>query len=194
MSLPPEAAAQLSIYSQVAVGFAGFAGVIGAFSRFRMHAEATAFRVRAMVGVALLEVIFSLLPPLVAGFGAGEALTWQICSGLLAVVTTGLLVVMVRQASILYRVGRLMRNAAYVLSAVGLAAIVPLYATAAGVTGAYAAATYFAMLFFGMALCSYHFILLMVAVQLDESEEVSAAAASAPSGDDPGTSHTPPTP
>lgn len=194
MSLSPEAAAQLSTYSQVAVGFAGFAGVIGAFSRFRMHAQATAFRVRAMVGVALMEVIFSLLPPLVSGFGAGEALTWRICAGLLAVVTTGLLLVMVRQASILYRVGRLMRNAAYLLSAVGVVVIVPLYATAAGVTGSRAPATYFAMMFFGMALCSYHFILLMVAVQLDESEEVSAPAATAPSGGDPGTSHTPPTP
>lgn len=193
MSLSPEAAAQLSTYSQVAVGFAGFAGVIGAFSRFRMHAQATAFRVRAMVGVALLEVIFSLLPPLVAGFGAGEALTWRICAGLLAVTTTGLLAVMVRQASVLYRVGRLMRNAAYLLSAVGVVVIVPLYATAAGLTGTLAPATYFAMLFFGMALCSYHFILLMVAVQLDESEEVAAPAPTA-SGDDPGTSGTPPTP
>ncbi|MCR5877473.1 hypothetical protein [Phenylobacterium sp. J367] len=176
MSLSPDHAALLSTYSQVAVGFAGFAGVIGAFSRFRMHAEATAFRVRAMVATALMEVLFALLPPLVGAFGLPEALVWRICDGVLAVAGTGLLVVMAWQASILYRVGRLMRNAAYVLCAVAVVLIVPLYVAACGLWDAQAAALYMAMLFFGMVLCAYHFLLLMVAVQLDDSEAVSGAA------------------
>lgn len=180
MSLAPEHAAQLSTYSQVAVGFAGFAGVIGAFSRFRMHPQATAFRVRAMVATALLEVIFSLLPPLVAAYVADATLSWRICCGILALVGSGFLVLMARQASVLYRVGRLMRNAAYVLCAVAVVAIAPLYAVAAGLLQQQAAAAYLTMLFFGMILCAYHFLLLMIAVQLDESEQLALQSPQAP--------------
>lgn len=173
-SLSPESVSQLQIYAQVAVGFAGFAGVIGAFSHFRIHAQATAFRVRAMVGVALVEVLFALLPSVVAGFGAGEALTWRICSGLLAALTTALLLTMARRASILYRAGRLFRLAAHLLSALAAVLIVPLFAVALGYLGAYASAVYFAMMFFGMFLCAYHFLMLMVAVQLDASDAEAA--------------------
>lgn len=180
MSLAPEHAAQLSTYSQVAVGFAGFAGVIGAFSRFRMHPQATAFRVRAMVATALLEVIFSLLPPLVAALVPDATLTWRICCGVLALVGTGFLLLMARQASVLYRVGRLMRNAAYVLCGVAVVVIGPLYAVAAGLMQGEAAAAYLAMLFFGMILCAYHFLMMMIAVQLDDSEQVAAQPAQAP--------------
>lgn len=179
VSLAPEHAAQLSTYSQVAVGFAGFAGVIGAFSRFRMHPQATAFRVRAMVATALLEVIFSLLPPLVAVLVVDATLSWRICCGVLALVGTGFLVLMARQASVLYRVGRLMRNAAYVLCAVAVVVIAPLYAAAIGLMPDQAAAAYLAMLFFGMILCAYHFLLMMIAVQLDDSEQVALQPAQA---------------
>lgn len=170
MSLSPESVSQLQIYAQVAVGFAGFAGVIGAFSKFRIHAQATAFRVRAMVGIALAEVIFAFLPSLIAGFGVSEAMTWRIACGAMAVISTGLLAVLVRQASILYRMGRLFRLAAYVLAAVAVVIIGPLYASAAGAMGGYEPAIFFAMLFFGMVMCAYHFIMLMIAVELDESD------------------------
>jgi hypothetical protein len=46
MSLSADSSAQLAVYAQLGVGFAGFAGVIGAYSRFRIHVEATVFRVR----------------------------------------------------------------------------------------------------------------------------------------------------
>lgn len=176
MSLDGESAAQLGIYAQLGVGFAGFAGVIGAFSKFRIHAEATAFRVRAMVTLALLLAIFSLLPMLVAGFGASEAATWRISGGALAVVATVAVAIMARQASVLYRMGRLMKWAAYLLATIATLLILPLYASAAGYAGAYASAFYFALMFFALIVCAYHFILLMIAVQLDEGEEVAGAA------------------
>lgn len=170
MSLSPEHGAQLAIYAQLGVGFAGFAGVIGAFSEFRMHAEATAFRVRAMVTLALMEVIFSLLPWLVGGLGASELATWRVCGGLLAVATTAALVVMARQASLLYRTGRLMRIAAYALCSIAALVLVPVYAMVFGLADRYAAVCYFALLFFGVVVCAYHFMMLMAAVRLDRSE------------------------
>jgi hypothetical protein len=170
VTLSSDSAAQLGIYAQLAVGFAGFAGVIGSFSKFRIHAEATAFRVRAMVTLALLLAIFSLLPMLVAGFGMAEPTTWRICAGVLAVVAAVAVAIMARQASVLYRVGRLMKWAAYILSAIAASLIVPLFAAALGLLGGYAQACYFALMFFALVVCAYHFILLMVAVRLDDSE------------------------
>lgn len=170
MSLSPDSTAQLGVYAQLAVGFAGFAGVIGAFSRFRMHALATAFRVRAMVALAMMEAIFSLLPMLVGGFGVSETVTWRICGGLLAVCGGVAVAIMAPQAAILYRVGRLMRAAAYVLCVAAVAVLGPLFATAVGVMPAYAEACYFAAMFFGMVVCAYHFMMVMIAVRLDDSE------------------------
>ena len=170
MSLAAESALQLGIYAQMAIGFAGFAGVIGSFSRFRIHAEATAFRVRAMVVLALMEAIFCLLPTLVAGYGVPEPATWRICAGCLALAASAAVVVMGRQASILYRVGRLIRIAAYVLCAIAVVLIAPLYVTALGFAPQFTAPSYFTLLFFGMVVCAYHFIMLMIAVRLDESE------------------------
>jgi hypothetical protein len=170
VSLTSDSAAQLGIYAQLAVGFAGFAGVIGSFSKFRIHAEATAFRVRAMVTLALLLALFSLLPMLVAGFGTSEAATWRICAGVLAAASTAAVAVMARQASVLYRVGRLIRWAAYVMCAVAALLILPLYGTAAGLAEGYAQPFYFALMFFAILVCAYHFIMLMIAVRLDDSE------------------------
>lgn len=170
MSLNPESAGQLAVYAQLGVGFAGFAGVIGAFSEFRMHAEATAFRVRAMVTLALMEVIFSLLPGLVAGFGATDLESWRLCGGLLALATTAALVAMARRASVLYRAGRLMRIAAYVLCSVAVLVLIPVYAMVFGLADRYAAACYLALLFFGIVVCAYHFMMLMAAVRLDRNE------------------------
>jgi hypothetical protein len=170
VSLSPDSATQLGIYAQVAVGFAGFAGVIGAYSRFRIHALATAFRVRAMIALAMMVVVFALLPMLTACFGLPETVNWRVCGGLLAVCGAAAVAVMAPQAAILYRIGRLMRVAAYVLCVVAVLVLAPLFATAAGFRPAYAQACYFATLFFGMVVCAYHFVMVMMAVRLDDSE------------------------
>jgi hypothetical protein len=170
VGLSPENAAQLQAYGQLAIAFAGFAGVIGAFSQFRMHAKATAFRVRAMVVLALGEAVFTLLPTLIADFGIAEHTVWRISAGALAGVAAALVVVLARQASILYRVGHLMRNAAYALCVGAVALILPLGAAALGVGERYAAAWYFALLFFGIITCAYHFTMLIIAVRLDPSD------------------------
>jgi hypothetical protein len=170
MSLSSESAAQLGVYAQLAVGFAGFSGVIGSFSRFRLHAEATAFRVRAMVILALIEAVFSLLPTVIAGFGVSEQTTWRISGGLLGLAGTAAVVVMARQASRLYRVGRLIRWAAYVLCLLALATIAPLLAMVAGVGVQHVAAGYFTVMLCGVVVCAYHFVMLMTAVKLDDTE------------------------
>jgi hypothetical protein len=170
VSLSADSTAQLAIYAQLGVGFAGFAGVIGAFSRFRIHIEATVFRVRAMVALALMEVLFSLLPMLVAGFGVADEIAWRISAGVLATAGLIAMLIMAPQARRLYQIGRLMRTAAYVLCVVCALLIAPLYLGAFGVAPLSAMSAYFAFLFFGMIVCAYHFFMVMVAVRLDESE------------------------
>jgi hypothetical protein len=170
MNLSPDDAAQLQTYGQLAVGFAGFAGVIGVFSRFRIHPQATAFRIRAMVVIAVTEVVFSLAPTMIARFGISETTTWRVSAGTAAVVGTAVMLVVVRHLRRLYRAGHLKTQVfSYVFVAAYAAMTLPLFAAALGYAQRYTAALYFAQLFFGMVVCSYYFVMLMIAVRLDDS-------------------------
>jgi hypothetical protein len=149
---------------------AGFAGVIGAFSQFRMHAEATAFRVRSMVSLAIGEMIFALLPIVLANFGISPGLLWGIAGVLLAVFASALMSYLGRSARRLYARGHLLRRAAQLMVVFGLAALIPLWLALLGIGGLEVVPCYFALLFYGMAVCGYHFILLIYAVRLDGGE------------------------
>ena len=168
MSLSAQSATQLGLYGQLAIAFAGFAGVIGAFTQIRMPAAATIFRVRSMVTLAVVEMLFSLLPFLIAAFGADEATTWRIACAILAVTGTVLGLIFGRWAFALRRAGHLPKRA-YALAVAATLVMIPLYAVAFGFgfATAYAAAFYFGQLFFGMILCAYQFVMLIVAARVD---------------------------
>ena len=168
--IPADSADRLQLYAQLALTFAGFAGVIGAFSQFRIHAEATSFRVRSMVALGVGICMMALLPLLLDGFGLTAITLWRACGGLLAMIALGLLVFLGSGASRLYREGRLMRGAAYVLIAIGVAAAAPLGAASAGLVGLPVEPLYFALLFFGLLVCAYHFVMLIWAVRLNRDE------------------------
>ena len=169
MKLSPDSVSQLLTYAQLGVAFAGFAGVIGAFSRFRIHPEATAFRVRAMVAIALMEVACSLAPAMIAGFATSEIVAWRVSSGLAAFAGITLMIVLARQSRVLFRTDKLDTKVSFypLVSAYTLVTL-PLFATALGFAERYTVAVYFGQLFFGMLLCSFYFIMLMIAVKLDD--------------------------
>ena len=170
LAITPVASDQLALFAQLAVTFAGFAGVIGSFSQFRMHAEATAFRVRSMVALGVGECVMALLPIILANFGLSERAVWTIAGGLLALVTLTLLVVLGRGATRLYRAGWLFRGAAYVLMLGNLLVALPLAAASLGLVAWPVPPLYFAVLFFGLTVCAYHFAMLINAVRLGDGE------------------------
>lgn len=158
----------LRTIAQISIAFAGFAGVIAAFGRFHIAPEVTVFRVRMMVGIALVTLLYSLLPFLPTAFGLSESYSWRISAALFGI---GLVAMYARtwtRLKPLFRAGLLdTQKHAIVVYLIGATLIVALLASATARVAPYAPALYVTGLFFGLAMSSYYFIMLMIAVELD---------------------------
>jgi hypothetical protein len=116
-------------------------------------------------------MIFALLPIVLANFAIfSPGLLWGIAGVMLAVFASALMGYLGRSASRLYARGHLLRRAAHLMVVLGLIALVPLGLALLGVGGLEVVPCYFALLFYGMAVCGYHFIMLIYAVRLDGGE------------------------
>lgn len=155
--------------AQISIGFAGFAGVVAAFSRFRLAPEAAIYRVRLMVQVALITLLLSLLPFLPVQFGLSSTDSWR-----LSALVAGLGIVPISITSWirvrpLFRAGLLrsqfITTVWYVITVV---LAIGLFAAAIGPFAEFAAAVYITMVYFGLVLCSYYFVMLMIAVELEK--------------------------
>jgi len=161
----------LEILAQVFVAFAGFAGVIAAFSTIRLSPEATAFRLRALVAVALFSLVVSLLPFLFGAFGASEIATVRISAFVAALGMSGFAVWVIRELLALYS-ARLLDTQVYavLLMGVGAIAILALFAVAGGLLEEIASAVYLCGLFVNLVLCSYYFIMVIFAVEIKSTK------------------------
>jgi len=162
-----EYAELLATIAQVAIAFAGFAGVVAAFSTFRLAPEATAYRIRMLVAVALLVLVSSLAPPVVAAFGISGHAALRICALLLAVGAISVATGMWSPLRRLYREGLLQTQAiTAVWYTITGAMIVALLIVAAGGLVGLAPALYLTGLFFGIVLCCFYFIATLFAIEL----------------------------
>jgi hypothetical protein len=158
----------LRTIAQISIAFAGFSGVIAAFGRFHLAPEATVFRVRMMVVAALVTLLYSLLPFLPTALGLSESYSWRISAALMGI---GLVAVYARtwtRLKLLFRAGLLdTQKHAIVVYSIGAILIVALFASATAPVAPYAPAVYVTGIFFGLAMSSYYFIMLMFAVEID---------------------------
>jgi hypothetical protein len=118
----------LRTIAQISIAFAGFAGVIAAFGRFHLAPEVTVFRVRMMVGVALVTLLYSLAPFPPMALGLSESYNWRISAALLG---TGLVAFYARtwtRLKPLFRAGLLdTQKHAIVVYSIGAMQIVALF-------------------------------------------------------------------
>lgn len=157
--------------AQIAVALAGFSGVVAAFSKFRLHPAATAFRVRLMVAASLSTVLFSLAPFVPMLFGAGEQASWRICSAVMALGGAAFPFWAVRSARRLYKAGILhTQPVTIVTNIIGGALTIALFASAAGLIEGRQAAIYVAALYFTLTLCAYYFLMQMFAIDLGKDD------------------------
>ena len=157
----------LEILAQVFIAFAGFAGVIAAFSTIRLSPEATAFRVRALVTVALFSLVASLVPFLAGAFNALEATVVRVSAFVAALEMSVFALWAIRQLLLLYS-ARLLDTQIYaaLLMCVGLLAILALFAVSGGLLQEVAGAVFLSGLFLNVVLCSYYFIMVIFAVEI----------------------------
>jgi len=157
----------LEILAQLFVAFAGFAGIVAAFSTIRLSPEATVFRLRALVVVALFALGVSLLPFLPEAFNATEAESLRISSFLFAVGTCGITLWIWRQLRPIYSAGVLDTQIfAAVQSVVAVLIIIALFAVSAGLVVEMGPAIYLSGLFLGIVMCSFYFVMVILAVEI----------------------------
>jgi hypothetical protein len=157
--------------AQISIAFAGFSGVIAAFSKFRLHQDVTVFRVRLMVGASLSGLLFSLLPFVPMQYGASETASWRIAAGFMAATGFVFPFVALGRARKLYKAGLIRTQAFSAFTNVGSTIItLSLAAVALGFLKQYAAAIYVTALYFTLILCSFYFLMQMLAIDLDKSD------------------------
>ena len=157
----------LEILAQLFIAFAGFAGVIAAFSTIRLSPEATVFRVRALVAVALFALVVSLLPFLPVAFNTSEAVALRISAFLFGLGMCFIFLWLWRQLSPLYSAGVLNTQVLATLQSITCALItIGLFAVSAGLVVEMGPAIYLSGLFLGIVMCSFYFIMVILAVDI----------------------------
>ena len=157
----------LQTIAQIAIAFAGFAGVVAAFSTFRLAPEATAYRVRLMVAVALLTLLASLLPFIPVAFGISEDAALRISAFFFGLGTIAVAVWAWGGLRPLYQAGLLNTQViTTVWYTIGAVLIIGLMTVAAGGIATLGPAIYLGGLFFGIILCCFYFFMLMLAIEL----------------------------
>ena len=161
----------LMTFAQIAAVFAGFAGIVAAFSTFRLAPEATAYRVRLLVEVALLVVLASLVPLVAAAFGISDRVSWRISALAFAVGSIGIqwaswgatrdlirrdLIKTKMIATVIYIIGTTLTVTLLIIAAGGLMMLAP--------------GLYMSALFFALALCCYYFTVMMLAIDLGKAD------------------------
>lgn len=155
--------------AQIAVAFAGFAGVIGAFNRFTTDPRAVAFRVRAMVILSLHALLMSLAPFALAAFGLVPEAAWRIACAYAALQATLLTVVLVRQGLPIFREKLLHTGAInFLWNAIGAVVICLLFAAAAtALPPSLADEIYVAAIVYVVLLCAFNFLMLILSIDFD---------------------------
>ena len=155
------------LFAELSVAFAGFAGVVGAFSKFRVVPEATALRVRFLIVVALTVLIGSILPPVLVAIHVSEVVTLRVSALVIGICFALTLVWAWRSIRPLQRAGLIHTQAITVIMYVlGCPLVAGYFVVAAGGLATHAAAIYLGGLFFGIVCCCWYFILLMFSVDI----------------------------
>jgi len=157
----------LKTLAQIFSAFAGFAGVVAAFSTIHLSPEATVFRVRALVAVALFSLVASLLPFFAGAFNVSEADTLRISALFFGLGMCSIGLWVWRQLSSLYTAGLLDTQVYFwPLFILAVVIIVGLFAVSGGLVHEMAAAIYLSGLYLGLFLCSYYFVMVIFAVEM----------------------------
>jgi len=155
------------IFAELSVAFAGFAGVVGAFSKFRVVPEAVALRVRFLVAIALGVLVGSILPFVLIALGITEHVAIRVSAFIIGICTTSVGVWAWRGLRPLQRAGLIHTQAVTALMyVVACPVIVGYFVVAAGGLVPQAAAIYLGGMFFGIVSCCWLFLLLIFTIDI----------------------------
>ena len=155
------------IFAEISVAFAGFAGVVGAFSKFRVVPEAVTLRVRFLVSMALTVLIGSIVPPVLLALRVSQPVTMRVSAFIIAACVLFVSVYAWRGLRPLQRAGLIHTQ---IVTAIMYAICIPfigvLFVIAMGGLTSYAATIYVAALLIGLISCCWYFIQLIFTVDI----------------------------
>ena len=155
------------IFAELSVAFAGFVGIVAAFSTFHAPREVVALRVRFLVVVAMSVLIGSILPFVLIALGTAEHAAIRVSALAVGVGIALICVWSWRIFGPLQRAGLVKTQvASSLLYTVSGAVIFGYSIVVAGRLADQAAAIYLGGLFFGIIMCCWYFILLMFAIDI----------------------------
>ena len=159
----PDTVEPLFIFAEVAIALAGFASLVTVIDRGGGDPPALdANRLRNLIDVSLLVVVFSLFPMVPFEFGLEAESVWRLSSAVYLVTTSGYLVIAARRQAFLRRKGVMLRRGwARTLWSLAAATIVALAAGAAGAGGASGEAWYITALFLSLVSAALIFIVIV---------------------------------
>ena len=161
--------------AEIAVAFAGFAGLVTVIAQRLSGADTTVAtgRLQGMLVLSLLVAAFSFVPQLVAGFGLSEEAVWRASSGLYGLAWAGYMLFGIRLALALRTARALPTGTAalHINQVIHLISPLLLLAGAAGVWNSMTAQVYTVALF-GMLYIS-GVLFVQVFVSLTRGDEQS---------------------
>lgn len=159
----PDAVEPLFIFAEVAIALAGFASLVTVIDRGGGDPPALdANRLRNLIDVSLLVVVFSLFPMVPFEFGLEAETAWRLSSAAYLVTTLAYLMIAARRQAFLHRKGvKVRRGWARTLWSLAGATIVALAAGAAGAGGASGEAWYVTGLFLALVSAALIFIVIV---------------------------------
>ncbi len=161
-------------FAEVAVTFAGFAGLVTVIAQRLSGADTTVAtgRLQGMLVLSLLVAAFSFVPQLVAGFGLSEEAVWRASSGLYGLAWAGYMLFGIRLGRALRATGALPTGAAlYINQVVHLISPLVLLAGAAGVWNSMTAQVYTVALFGMLYISGVLFVQVFVSLVRREASQ-----------------------
>jgi hypothetical protein len=159
----PDTVEPLFIFAEVAIALAGFASLVTVIDRGGSDPLALdANRLRNLIDVSLIVVVFSLFPMVPFEFGVSVESAWRLSAAVFLVALAAYLVIAGRRQRHVRRLGvQVRRGWARTLWAIAAAMVTALALGAADVGGLPGAAWYVSALFLGLVSAALIFILVV---------------------------------
>lgn len=157
----------LEMFAELSIGLIGFAGVVSALGRSRLHIDVRSFRVRALLFYSATALISSLIPIVAGGFGFEGQTVVFFSTLIMGAAFLAILLWFGRTARPLTENGHLPIALARGLGTLGLMIIVML---AYGLVFArsYLDSLYLVGLTWILMMGVFHFCMLVLSIQLDD--------------------------
>jgi hypothetical protein len=157
----------LETFAQLSIGLIGFAGVVSALGKSRLHIETRSFRIKALLLYSVTALLGSVLPMVLLSFELGPLKVWLISGTVFALVCIGIVMwgaVALRRLAIAGHIPAVLAVGLWGIGA--LVVLLLIYALVFATPSLQS--IYLVGLFWALGMGVFHFCMLVVSIQLQD--------------------------